>query len=229
MKRNLHLALATILLTIACGLAQTAAPDTPATPGAELKAVLAQMDAAGAVFRSAQADIEWVQYTKAVDDKDVQSGQIFFRRNGRNMDVSVRVMKPHAKQVLVKDGRGFIYDPKTRQITERDLGKNPADRADIESLMNLGFGGRGQDLLKEYDVKLEAWETVDKTRTARLVLVAKSERLKQFFTKIILWIDPVRDVPLQQQRFESSGDYQLTRYSNIQLNVKIPDDKFRLN
>jgi len=59
-------------------------------------------------------------------------------------------------------------------------------------------------------------------------LVPKSDRLKQFFTKITLWVDPKRDVPLKQQRFESSGDYQLTHYSNIKVPGKVSDDVFRI-
>jgi outer membrane lipoprotein-sorting protein len=183
------------------------------------------MDKAGAAFKSAQADIELVQYTKVVNDTDVQTGTIFFRRRGSDLDVSVQVVKPHAKQVVIKDGKLIFYDPKINQTTERDITNN---RADVESFMNLGFGGRSHDLLKDYDVKMTGWETVDSVRVAKLELVAKSERLQQFFSKIIVWIDPERDVAVKQQRLESSGDYQVTHYTNIKLNGKFSDNVFRI-
>src|SRR5262249_44548857 len=102
------------------------------------------------------------------------------------------------------------------------------NREDAESLMSLGFGSRGQDLLKFYDITMTGWETVDKVKTARLELVGKTDRLKGFFSKAVLWIDPVRAIPLQQQRLQSSGDYQLVHYTNITLNGKVPDDAFHL-
>jgi outer membrane lipoprotein-sorting protein len=64
----------------------------------------------------------------------------------------------------------------------------------------------------------------DKTQSGKDVL----DRLKQFFTRMMLWIDPRRDVPLKQQRFESSGDYQLTHYTNIKVPGKVSDDVFRI-
>ena len=123
----------------------------------------------------------------------------------------------------MKDNKVTFFDPRTKQVTERDLGSN---KQDVEAVMNLGFGGRGSDLQKEYNVTMDGWENVDGIRAAKLDLVAKSETLRRLFTKLVLWVDPTRAVALQQQRFESSGDYQLTHYTNINLSSNIPDDKF---
>jgi len=192
-------------------------------PSTELAAVLGEMDESSQHFKSAQADVELVQYTAVVKEKDTQSGQIFFRRKGSQTEISLWIEKPHPKRAVVKDDKLTFFDPRTRQVTQRNLGSN---KADVEAVMNLGFGSRGKELLKDYDATFIAWEPIDGARTARLELVAKSERLRQLFTKVVLWIDPHRDVALQQQRFESSGDYQLTHYSNIRLSGHIEDEKF---
>jgi outer membrane lipoprotein-sorting protein len=255
MKRNLlQLFLASILLF--CAYAQTPTPSPspssspqPAKTGqaaqGDLKSVLAQMDEAANSFKSAQADVELTQYTEIVKDTSKQSGQAFFRLRGKNMDVALflvaegdptrkdkkdqkadRPPKPlQPKQVVVNGDSFSFFDPNTGQCTARKIGDY---RADVQTMMNLGFGGRGEALLKEFDVKLAAWETVDNVQTARLELVPKSDDLKRFFTRLTLWIDPKRDVPIKQQRFESSGDYQLTHYTNIRLPGKISDNLFRL-
>ena len=44
----------------------------------------------------------------------------------------------------------------------------------------------------------------------------------------MLWIDPARVVSVQQQFFEPSGDYRLAKYSDIQINQKLPDSVFKL-
>ena len=43
-----------------------------------------------------------------------------------------------------------------------------------------------------------------------------------------LWIDPQRGISLQQQLFETSGDYRMAKYSDIQVNQKIPDSVFKM-
>jgi outer membrane lipoprotein-sorting protein len=219
-----------LLVLPAYGLSQTPTPAAPPAgrPQGDLTSVLSQMDEASQGFRSAQADVELTQYTEIVKDTSKQSGQVFFRRRGNDrssMDVALHIITPHPKQVVVSGDDLSFYDPKTGQCTDRKIGEN---HADVETMMNLGFGGRGKELLNNFDVKLAGWEKIDNVETARLELVPKSDRLKQFFTRLILWIDPKRDVPLQQQRFEPSGDYQLTHYFNIRVPGKISDDVFRL-
>ncbi|HLW54895.1 MAG TPA: hypothetical protein VKW06_18815 [Candidatus Angelobacter sp.] len=200
-----------------------ATPKNPGASGGDLASVLNDMDEASSRFKSARAEVRLVQYTAVVKEKDVQSGEIFFRRKGHQTEVALWIEKPHPKRAVVKDDKVTFIDERTKQVTERELGNN---KQDVEAVMNLGFGGRGRDLQKEYDVSLSGWETLDGVNVARLELVAKSERLRRLFTKLVLWIDPTRDVALQQQRFETSGDYQLTHYSSIKLSANIPDDKF---
>ena len=220
MKRRL-LAVILALLLVDIGASQS---PTPSSDAGDLKSVLAAMDKTGATFKSAQADIELVQYTEVVKDSDVQSGQIFFRRKGSDTEVAMQILKPHPKRVVIKDGKLTFIDQMTNQTTVRDITNN---RADVESFMNLGFGGRTGEMMKDYDVKMTGWETVDGVRVARLELVAKSDRLKQFFSKIILWIDPERGVALKQQRLQPSGDYQITHYTNIKFG-KTPDSVFQV-
>ena len=57
-------------------------------------------------------------------------------------------------------------------------------------------------------------------------LVPKSEKVRNTFDHIWLWIDPSRGVSVQQQLFEPSGDYRLAKYSDIQLQSE--DSRFRL-
>ena len=75
---------------------------------------------------------------------------------------------------------------------------------------------------------MEGWETVDGVKTARLNLVPRNEKLKASITNIILWLDPQRDVSLQQKFIEPGENYRLTHYTDIELNPKISNDVFEL-
>ena len=191
----------------------------------ELEAVLSQMDKGAANFKSAHAQFEWDNYQKVVEETEHQKGQVYFQRNGKDVEVMFDITNPYAKQVLFKDGKLILYDKKIDQITEHTAGKK---RADVESFLSLGFGARGHDLLKNYQVSLAGWETVDGIRTAKLELIPKEVKVRNMFSQFILWLDLQRDVPIQQKVLEPAGDYWFSHYTDIKMNSRISEDVFRI-
>jgi len=217
-RRVLSWYLPIILFLATAGAQQSAAP--------ELQPVLNKMDQLAANFRTTQAAFVWNQYQKVVDETDTQKGTVYFRRSGNEIQMAADINDPASpKYVLFTDSKVEIYQPKIDQVTRYNTGK---DRATIESFLVLGFGGSGRDLLKSFDVKYLGTEKVDGIDTAKLELVPKSPKVRGTFDHIWLWIDPARGVSVQQQLFEPSGDYRLAKYSDIQLNQKIPDTAFKL-
>ena len=81
---------------------------------------------------------------------------------------------------------------------------------------------------KSYDVKFGGMEQAQGVSAAKLELTPKSPKVKNMFNLITLWIDPAQGVSVQQRFDEPSGDYRLTKYSNIQVNKKISNDVFKL-
>lgn len=191
----------------------------------DLKSVLAEMNKAAATFRTAQADFEWDQYQRVVEEHDLQKGRIYFKRTKSGVDAAVNVVSPEPKQVVFKDGKLSLYQAKIDQVTEYKASSN---RADVESFMSLGFGASGDDLAKNFEMKMDGWETVDGVRTAKLDLVPKKEKMKASVNRVLLWMDPEKNVSLKQQFFEPSGDYRLTHYTNIKLNARFSNDVFEL-
>ena len=197
-----------------------------ATPVANLETALKQMDDAAAKFRTTEANFTWTQYNKVIDDvTETQQGKIYFRRAGNETQMAAEIMQPSAKLVIFSDGKIQIYQPRLDQVDIYDAG---AHRDEFESFLVLGFGGSGQDMLKSIEVTYGGTEKIDGIDTAKLDLTPKSEKVRQHFAHIILWIDPQRGLSVQQQLFETSGDYRVAKYSGIQVNQKIPEDKFKL-
>jgi outer membrane lipoprotein-sorting protein len=189
-----------------------------------LEKVLSQMDSAAGSFHTTQANFEWEQYWKVVNDRESQKGTVYYRRSGKEIQMMADITDP-PKSVLFSEGKVQVYEPKLKRVTAYDAGKN---REAVESFLVLGFGGSGHDLLKSFDVKYLGAEIVGGVNTAKLELIPKSERVRNIFAKIWLWIDPARGISVQQQFFEPSGDYRLAKYSQIQVNQKIPDSAFKL-
>jgi outer membrane lipoprotein-sorting protein len=199
-----------------------------------LNKVLKKMDTAAAAFRTTQAEFEWDNYQKVIDEVDnVQTGTIYYRRTGNQIEMMADVkkegsdlksLKPAPKYVLFSQGKVRMYQPKPDQVTEVDLSK---DRS-VESYVVLGIGGSGQDLLKAFDVTYVGPDTVSGIATAKLQLVPKSEKVRNTYHRILLWIDLDKGISVQQQFFTPQEDYRLVKYSNIRVNEKISEEVFKL-
>ncbi len=220
---------AKLLLALACLLPVPAAwaqapSDSPRDP--TLDHVLSQMDAAAANFHTTEASVLWDQYQKVVDEHEAQKGKVYFRRAGNEIQMAADITEPDQKYVLFSGSKVQVYQPKIEQVTSYNTGKN---REEFESFLVLGFGGRGHDMLKSFQVKHLGAEKVDDIDTVKLELVPKAARLRNNIDHIVLWIDPVRGISLQQQFFFGpAGDYRLAKYSAIKVNEKISDSVFKL-
>ncbi|HEX7424572.1 MAG TPA: outer membrane lipoprotein carrier protein LolA [Terriglobales bacterium] len=213
-----------VLGTVAMiGLLASAAAQSAESAG--LDRVLTQMDAAARNFRTTEASVVWDQYQKVIDETETQKGKIYFRREGGEIQMAADFVEPDKKYVIYSGGKVQVYQPKIDQVNEYNPGKN---RSDVESFLVLGFGGSGHDLLKSYDVKFLGLETSSGVQAEKLELIPKSTRLQNNIARILLWIDPARGVSVQQQFFEPGGDYRLAKYSEIQINQKLPENVFKL-
>ncbi len=190
-----------------------------------LESVLQTMDATAAHFQTAQADFVWDQYQKVVDETDTQKGTVYYRRSGQQIEMMADIKEPDRKYVLYKEGKLQVYQPKIEQVIEYSAGAN---HSEIESYLVLGFGGSGQDLKKSFDVSLQGEETIDNIATAKLQLIPKSEKVRNYFSEAYLWIDLSRGVSIQQKFMQGQGDYRLAKYSAVNLHAKIGNDVFRL-
>jgi len=210
-------------------------PQKPAESSG-LDAVLGKMDAVAAGFHTTQAEFEWDNYQKVINEVDeIETGTIYYRRTGKDVEMmaevkmagpSLQKLKAEPKYVLFRDGKVQMYLPVPDQVTVCDLGKKTAD---FESYLVLGFGGSGQDLVKAFDVAYLGRETVSGVATAELQLIPKSEKMRGTFKQILLWINLDNGISAQQKFFDPQGDYRLTKYSSIQVNgKKIPDEVFKL-
>ncbi|HEV2118374.1 MAG TPA: outer membrane lipoprotein carrier protein LolA [Terriglobales bacterium] len=226
MKHLLKTAMCILAALLSAALAQTTPPaagGSASTP--ELNSVLTLMDQTAEKFRTTEADFVWDQFAKVVNETDTQKGKLYFRRTKSGVEYAAQITEPTEKYVLVREGKVRVYQPGIDQETVYQPGKS---KADLESFLMLGFGGRGHDLEKSFDVRYLGTEEAQGIKADKLELVPKSQRARNTFSQILLWIDPARGVSVQQELLEPSGDYRLAKYSNIQINTKIADNVFKL-
>src|SRR5262249_8228083 len=152
-----------------------------------------------AAFKAIEASFVWDQFTKVVEQTETQSGKIYFRRVKNETQMMADVTGPQAsdkKSVLFANSKFQLYQPgELDQVTIYDTTKKP----EVESFLLLGFGGRGHDLSKSFDVTYIGSEKVGAVQAEKINLVPKSEKVKTNFDHIILWIDTMRGISVQQQ------------------------------
>jgi outer membrane lipoprotein-sorting protein len=151
---------------------------------------------------------------------------MYIQKTGAGIQMAADFKQPpdQQKYVVYRDGKVEFYQPKINQVTVYDAGKN---KEAFESFLVLGFGSPGHDLAKQFSLNYAGSENLQGTNTAKLELTPKSERVRNMFSRIVLWIDSA-GVSRQQQFFESSGDYRLVKYNNFVKNKKLPHDAFKL-
>src|SRR5690242_13768567 len=74
---------------------KTATTKPPAEDKAStLEQTLTSMDKAAAGFKAIEADFAWDQYQKVVDETDTESGTIYFRRVGNEVQMMADITGP---------------------------------------------------------------------------------------------------------------------------------------
>jgi outer membrane lipoprotein-sorting protein len=189
---------------------------------ATLEGVLGMMDKSATDFKSLTAEIEHVKYTAVVKDTSTETGQIYVRKDEK---LRIDFQKPDQRTILRNGDNLYIYTPKINSVMEYNIGKN---RAMADQYLALGFGKKGENLRKTYQITLVGEEELDGRKTAVLDLVPNAEEVRKEITKIEMWVDEASWLPVQQKFFEgSSGDYFLSRYKNMMKNLKVGDSRFK--
>jgi outer membrane lipoprotein-sorting protein len=195
----------------------------------DLQKVLSQMDAASQKFHSTSADFSQDQFTAVVQSHEIQKGTTAFRRTGTETEMMIHITnegdQPVQRDLLYKNGELDYYQPAIKQETVFSAGAN---RQQYESFLTIGFGGSGKDLAGSWNVTLQGMETIDGVQTAKLDLVSKQTDVRNNFSHITVWIDPVRSISLKQVFYTPSGDMRTVTYSNIRYNTNIPSSAFTL-
>ena len=192
----------------------------------DLPQVLNLLDRTSATFKSLQANFEWDQYQKVVDEHDVQKGVMYFKRAGSSVAVAADIPSPLAKKLVLRNDKLDLYTPSTRQLMHKDVGKN---RKSFESFLALGFGASGRDLTNNFEVHYAGTETVNGKPCYKLELTPKAAEARNMFPLITLWINQQTGMSEQQKLDQGEGDYRLARYSNIAVSPpRLPADAFRL-
>src|SRR5215475_12344195 len=135
----------TLIATLA--LAPLSAPIGASAQSPTLTSVLSQMDTASARFKNAQADVRYDNYTRVVNDHDIETGSIYIERSGTTEQMGAVFYnagqdgKPASTPARIVNFDGATLRIFTVGTNQVDLFKAGANQAKYDSFLTLGFGG----------------------------------------------------------------------------------------
>ncbi len=196
-----------------------------ALPAQNLEAVLSRMDAASASFQSLTARLRILKYTAIVRDESVEEGAIWVQRLKRGRSrLLIEFSSPDRYYVALSDKKAEIYRPKIGQVEEWDISRY---RDLAEQIWP--FGASGRDLSGRYAISWKGPEAVAGQAAVKLELTPKSEKLAQNVPRIETWISTSHWQPVQQKFYDPTpGDFRLSTYTQVQLNVPLADSRLKL-
>ena len=207
-----HLSLFALVLTVGVCSAATA------------EDVLQKLDQAAPKFTGMAAGLSRTTYTKVLDEKTVETGTMSLRKNPKDIQVLITLVKPDEKIVSFRGRKAEVYFPKLKTVQEWDLGKHGNL---IDQFLLVGFGS-GRDLRASYGIKYAGEEAVGGQKTHHLELTPTAANVKDKLRRVDLWIADSGAYPVQQRFVQPSGDYYLVTYSDVKLNPALTEEALKL-
>ena len=190
-----------------------------------LKEVLARMDRSAGSFQAMTAKLSQLNHTEVINENETVNATVKLRRTKTGLTGRVDFTGTNQKIVSVEARKVRVYYPKSNLVELYDVGKYGNQ---LDQFLLLGFGTSGQELQKNYQVKLVGTETVGGKTTTHLELTPRSTQAKDIFKKADLWLAQDADHPVQEKIHKNDSDFTLITYSDVKLNPALSDKDLEL-
>jgi len=219
----------------AAGQPAASAPAAPSAPAAEplppnVEKVLDALDAAGRKIATLRAQFDYELNQTLYEDIQKRKGRMAYK--APNLLRFEFTNKP--QETFVFDGR-IVYHvkPATKQVVLWEL--RAANEPPVEGLtlgktpFPLPFGQKKEAVLEHFTVTRDAAaEKTAGTNRAVLALVPrKGTSLAEDYTRILLWIDTERHLPVRARLYDTSENVTTVDFHHIEINADVNADQFR--
>lgn len=197
----------------------------PGSAAESLKDVLARMDRASAKFEGMTANLTQVTHTEVINENETVNAAVKLRRTKAGLTGRVDFSGTNQKVVSVDARKVRVYYPKSNLVEFYDVGKYGNQ---LDQFLLLGFGTSGQELQRDYKVKLIGTENIGGKPAVHLELVPKSKQALDILKKADLWLAADADYPLQEKIHKNDQDYTLITYTDVKLNPSLSNKDLEL-
>ncbi|HLL77489.1 MAG TPA: outer membrane lipoprotein carrier protein LolA [Pyrinomonadaceae bacterium] len=221
MKKNLTVGLA-VLFAAALTLAST--PRVNAQGAGLVSSIFNKMERNRRDLRSMRASISMEKYNAQIRDSDKRSGTVaYVPGEGRSGSVRVDWRTPVQEILAVAGGEYTLFSPRRKLAY---VGSTDSKNAKVSNVLGFGLNASASQLKAAYDYKDVYNETLwGGVATTHITLVPKGAASHKY-TEI--WVDG-SGMLVQTKVVEKNGDATTVRLMDIQRNVAVSKDEFKLN
>jgi outer membrane lipoprotein-sorting protein len=221
MKKNLTVGLAVVFAAV---LALTSAPEVNAQGAGLVSSIFNKMERNKRDLRSLRASISMEKYNAQIRDTDKRSGTVaYVPGSGRTGSVRVDWRSPVQEILAVAGGEYTLFSPRRKMAW---VGSTNSKNAKVSGVLGFGLNASAAQLKAAYDVKDVYNETLwGGVATTHMTLVPKGAASHKY-TEI--WVDG-SGMPVQTKVVERNGDATTVRLMDIQRNVAVSKDEFKLD
>jgi len=221
MKKNFTAGLA---LVFAAVLTLTASPTVNAQGAGLVSSIFNRMERNKRDLRSMRASISMEKWNDQLKVSDKRSGTVaYIPGAGRDSFVRVDWRSPVQEILAVAGGEYTLFSPRRKMAW---VGSTQSKNAKVSGVMGFGLNATPAQLKAAYDVKDVYNETLwGGVATTHMTLVPKGAASHKY-TEI--WVDGA-GMPVQTKVVEKNGDATTVRLMDIQRNVAVSKDEFKVN
>jgi hypothetical protein len=215
----------------------------PAVDPGAMKVLLA-LEQSGQRYRSIRADLDMTVLLPALGDREQRTGWVAYRRGPEAESEKIRV---HFETLRLGEGpntrqrEDYTFDGQwacqaqhsVKQLTRWQVAEEgqrvQALRIGKGAFPPLPFGQKATDILDYYDAKLLPPAEGDPSDCDHLELTAlRGRRGEVDFLHLDLWVHRKTALPVKVAGSDKDGNTKTVVLTNVQTDVKLPDDTFEL-
>jgi outer membrane lipoprotein-sorting protein len=213
-----------LAIVFAAALVLTATPKANAQGAGLVSSIFNKMERNRRDLRSMRASISMEKYNAQIRDTDKRSGTVAYVPGAdRNASVRVDWRTPVQEILAVAGGEYTLFSPRRKLAY---VGSTNSKNAKVSNVLGFGLNASAAQLKAAYDYKDVYNETLwGGVATTHLTLVPKGAASHKY-TEI--WVDG-SGMLVQTKVVEKNGDSTTVRLMDIQRNVAVSKDEFKLN
>lgn len=221
MKKNLTVGLA---LFFAAVVALSSAPKVNAQGAGLVSSIFNKMERNRRDLRSMRASISMEKWNDQLKAGDKRTGTVaYIPGAGRASFVRVDWRTPVQEILAVAGGEYTLFSPRRKMAW---VGSTNSKNAKVSGVMGFGLDASTAQMKSAYDYKDVYNETLwGGVATTHITLVPKGASSHKYSE---IWVDG-SGMPVQTKVVEKNGDSTTVRLMDIQRNVAVSKDEFKIN
>ena len=221
MKKNLTVGLA---LFFAAVVALSSTPKVNAQGAGLVSSIFNKMERNRRDLRSMRASISMEKWNDQIKAGDKRSGTVaYIPGAGRESFVRVDWRSPVQEILAVAGGEYTLFSPRRKLAY---VGSTQSKNAKVSGVLGFGLNASAAQMKSSYDYKDVYNETLwGGVATTHIPLVPKGASSHKYSE---IWVDGA-GMPVQTKVVEKNGDATTVRLMDIQRNVAVSKDEFKIN